>query len=192
MISNKPPRCKFCRLRTEKAGQVLHPACIDSWIAAETARQAKKREAKRKAEAKVDKAITRQKLAKLKTNGQRKAEVQAALNRWVVHVRDAAESCISCGRFHDGAWHGGHYRSRGSAPHLSLDPRNVHKQCAPCNLYLHGNLVGYRAGLIARYGEAYVLELEADQTPRHYTADDYDQMKATHKAALKELKEKTE
>lgn len=130
----------------------------------------------------------RERKEKLKTNGERKAEAQRALNHWIVHVRDKDEPCISCGRFHEGAYHAGHYRSRGSAPHLALDPRNLAKQCAPCNLYQHGNLIGFRAGLIERHGEAFVLELEADQTPRHLTADEYDEIKREYRAKAREAK----
>lgn len=123
---------------------------------------------------------------KAKTLGQRKAEAQAAINKWVVHVRDKDEPCISCGRHHQGVYHAGHYRSRGSAPHLALDPRNLHKQCAPCNLHLHGNLIEYRKGLIARYGVEHVEELEADQTPRHYSPQDLDEIRATYRGKLKD------
>ena len=144
-----------------------------------------------KAKKAQDRVALRQRKAALKTNGEKKAEAQSALNRWVVHGRDAGKPCISCGRMHEGAWHGGHYRSRGSAPHLALDPRNVHKQCAPCNVYLHGNLINFRLGLIERYGAEFAETLEADQEPRHYMGDDYEAIKAEYVAKLKAEKEKT-
>ncbi len=124
-----------------------------------------------------------------KTTGQRKAEAQAAINRWIVHVRDKDLPCISCGRHHQGMYHAGHYRSRGSAPHLALDPRNLHKQCAPCNLHLHGNLIEYRRGLIERYGMAHVEALEADQEPRHLSPGDLDDIRDYYRKALKESKQ---
>ena len=123
---------------------------------------------------------------KAKTTGQRKAEAQAAINKWVVHVRDKDQPCISCGRYHEGMYHAGHYRSRGSAPHLALDPRNLHKQCAPCNLHLHGNLIDYRMGLIDRYGEALVVELESDQAPRHLSHADIDAIRDTYRKKIRE------
>lgn len=125
---------------------------------------------------------------KAKTNGQRKAEAQAAINHWIVHVRDADQPCISCGRFHQGVWHAGHYRSRGSSPHLSLDPRNLAKQCAPCNLHLHGNLIAYRLGLIERYGISHVEALEADNEPRHLSGADYDEIKKQYRALARQAK----
>ena len=136
----------------------------------------------------ADKAQTRQRKAALKTNGERKADAQRALNHWIVHVRDKDQPCISCGRHHQGANHAGHYRSRGSAPHLALDPRNVAKQCSVCSLYLHGNLIGFRAGLIHRHGEAFVTELEADNTPRHLTAHELDEIKREYRALAREAK----
>jgi 5-bromo-4-chloroindolyl phosphate hydrolysis protein len=52
---------------------------------------------------------------------------------------------------------------------LIFDETNVHKQCKKCNHFLDGNELGYRDGLINRYGIAYVLELENKKlTGRHY------------------------
>jgi len=189
MLSSK---CKHCGVRwtpEEKARRIrLHQDCIEPWMLAFQEKQKRKAVAERKAKIRVERAVDKSKRAKLKTNGEKKAEAQSALNRWVVHGRDKDQPCISCGRFHQGANHGGHYRSRGSAPHLSLDPRNVHRQCAPCNVYLHGNLINFRIGLVKRYGLAYVEELEADQEPRHYSGADYDAIKADFVQRLKQLK----
>lgn len=139
-----------------------------------------------------ERAETKARKEKAKTNGERKAEAQAALNRWVVHVRDKDQPCISCGRFHTGANQGGHYRSRGSAPHLALDPRNVHRQCAPCNVHLHGNLLNMRMGLVARYGVEFVEALEVDQGPRHYSPQDLEAIKADYTKRLREAKKEKE
>lgn len=190
MLSRLPTRCKFCKVKftAEERGKRLHPECIEPWTAAFQEKQKQKAIKERKAKAKVERAIDRRKKQEQKTNGERKAGAQAALNRWVVHGRDKDQPCISCGRFHDGAIHGGHYRSRGSAPHLALDPRNVHRQCYPCNVQLHGNLINYRLGLIERYGVAFVEELEVDQKPRHHTGADYDAIKADFVQRLKQLK----
>lgn len=157
--------------------RVCSPVCASKWVRAE-----------KKAKNSQEREQFKERKAKLKTNGERKAGAQAALNRWVVHGRDVDQPCISCGRFHQGANHGGHYRSRGSAPHLALDPRNVHRQCYPCNVQLHGNLINYRLGLIARYGVEYVEALEADQEPRHHSGADYDAIKADFVQRLKNLK----
>lgn len=195
MLSRLRSTCPHCRVRFTEEERAqhrrIHLECIAPYAEAQQAKADRKAQKVARMAAKVERAADRKKRAGLKTNGEKKAEAQAALNRWVVHGRDKDQPCISCGRFHTGMNHGGHYRSRGSAPHLALDPRNVHRQCAPCNVYLHGNLINFRIGLVARYGLEYVEELEADQEPRHYTGDDYEAIKATYSQKLKALKEKS-
>lgn len=105
-----------------------------------------------------------------------RAEAQSAVNEYI-RVRDHGKPCVSCGTTKDvehltgGYWHAGHYRSRGAAPHLSLVLVNIWKQCPRCNKELSGNTVPYRQELVRRIGEARVLELEADNTPRKYARD---------------------
>ena len=123
---------------------------------------------------------------RLKPRGQRIRETQAAVNH-LVRVRDAHLPCISCGRMHEGQWHAGHYRSTGAAPNLRFDLRNIHKQCAPCNTHLSGNLIEYRKGLIERMGHEVVEALESDNTTRHYTNDELDQIKRDAVAKRREL-----
>ena len=173
--------CPHCRGKLE-TGQRIHQACIDGYAEAQAEKAERARTKKARLDAKVERAEIRRRKDAARTNGQRKAAAQQQINRWVVHVRDKDQPCISCGRFHQGVYHAGHYRSRGSAPHLALDPANLAKQCAPCNLYLHGNLIGFRAGLIERYGISHVESLEADNSPRHHSGSDYDQIAAQYRA----------
>lgn len=147
-------------------------------------------EAHRTAAAKRERAVERKEIRdakqKAKTRGQWMKEAQAAVNQYV-RTRDAAAGlpCISCGRFHQGQNHAGHYRSVGSAPHLRFDAdRNIALQCQPCNVHLHGNLVLFRKNLIDRIGLEAVEDLESDQEPRHYSIDDL-------KKIIKEFKDKT-
>ena len=196
MLSTKAPRCKFCRLRTEKVGQVLHPACIDFWIAAETARQAKKREAKRKAEAKVERAIIKTPRRALETIPDLIKKAQHAFNSYV-RERDRLRGygCISSGRPLDWSGNGvdaGHYRSVGSASHLRYNENNCHAQSKHDNQWKSGNAVDYRLGLIERIGLEAVEALEADNKPHKWQADELRAICQTYKAKLKELKEKTE
>lgn len=174
----KPRECKQCGSTftpVRPLAYICSPLCAAKYV---------------KADRKAEVQRTKERKEAVKTNGKRKTEAQAALNRWIVHGRDADEPCISCGRHHAGIYHAGHYRSRGSAPHLALDPRNLHKQCAPCNLYLHGNLIEYRKGLIHRYGLEYVEALESDQGVKHYSGSDYDDIKVKYRTELRLLKEK--
>lgn len=114
------------------------------------------------------------------------AEAQAAVNRYV-RLRDAGKPCISCGRHHAGQWHAGHFRSVGSAPELRFDLRNLHAQCAPCNVHLSGNLILYRAGLLDRIGHDAVAALEGPHEPRKWTRDELIAMRQRFAAMAKEL-----
>lgn len=178
MLTYKNPKARPCDVCQslfvpDRMGQVVcRPAC-----AMKKVRQEKVQE-RAKVRTRKEKAMTR---------GERIARAQAAVNA-LVRARDAALPCISCGRFHDGQWHAGHYRSRGAAPHLALDMRNIHKQCQPCNTHLHGNLIGYRAGLIARFSLEYVEMLESDNVPRRLRDEEIDAIWQDAKAKLKEMK----
>jgi hypothetical protein len=108
---------------------------------------------------------------KLKRRADYVREAQQAVNAYV-RARDADLPCISCGRWHDGQWHAGHYLSTGARPNLRFDEQNIHKQCQPCNTHLSGNLVNYRRRLIEKIGIDAVEGLEADQTSRKWSIDD--------------------
>lgn len=179
-------RCPHCKGKLE-AGQRIHPDCIDGYAEAEAAKAERKQAKAQRMAVKVEKAETRRRKEKSLTISQRRARAQVEVNAYV-RLRDAGLPCISCGRHHEGQWHAGHYRSRGAAVNLALDPRNIHRQCAPCNNHLHGNAIGYRAGLVARYGLEFVEALEADNTPRHQTAQEIDAIRDTFRAKTKELK----
>jgi hypothetical protein len=75
-----------------------------------------------------------------------------------IRERDKGKPCISCGS--DKFDHAGHYYAGNAAPSIRLDEDNVHGQCAGCNLFKHGNLIGYRKGLVERYGEDFVRVLD--------------------------------
>ena len=82
-----------------------------------------------------------------------------------IRLRDMADPCISCGRFHSGQYHAGHYRSVGANPELRYLPSNCHKQCSACNNHLSGNISNYRIALIRKIGEASVTSLERNHPP---------------------------
>ena len=98
-------------------------------------------------------------------------KAQTAFNKYV-RQRDAKEPCISCGRFHDGQYHAGHYKSVGSSPELRFNELNNHKQCAPCNNHLSGNIVNYRPRLIEKIGLEKVEWLEKHHKPAKLSIDD--------------------
>lgn len=130
-------------------------------------------------------------LRKLKTKGDHIAEAQTAFNAYI-RKRDqlAGYPCISSGKPLD--WSGnnvdaGHYRSRGSAPHLRFNEDNVHAQSKKENRYNSGNAVDYRIGLIARIGIERVEALEADNDPNHHSIETLINIKYHYRAKLRAL-----
>ena len=122
----------------------------------------------------------------LKTRSDWLREAQTAFNAWV-RARDADLPCVSCGRFHTGAWDAGHYRSVGSTPALRFHPDNCHRQCVPCNQFKSGNAIEFRIGLLGRIGPERLAFLEGPHEPKKHSIDDAKTVKAAYKAKLKEL-----
>lgn len=123
----------------------------------------------------------RVKKEKLKTKGQWTKEAQAAVNAYV-RWRDRKKNCISCGTSLSseslgGGYDAGHYRSRGSSPHLRFRLDNIHGQCKKCNRHLSGNVDKFRVGIVWRYGQEYLDRIEMDNTPKNYSIDDLKRIK---------------
>lgn len=127
----------------------------------------------------------RERKQSMKSRKDHERETQQAINAWVRLIRDKDKNCISCGRWHEGQWHCGHYLSRGARPNLALEESNMAKQCMPCNVHLSGNQVNFRIGLIARNGVAAVEALEADHVPRKYSIADLNSIKEMYKLRMK-------
>jgi hypothetical protein len=190
-MPNKEPRpppgprkrkCKVCRALFVPRS-ITHKACGPgcAQIVVSDERKAQER--------KTDKV---RKLA-LKRRGDWMREAQASFNAFI-RMRDklAGYACVSSGKPLD--WSGnavdaGHFRSVGSAPHLRFNEDNVHAQSKQENRYASGNAVDYRIGLIARIGLVRVEALEADQTPRKYSIEELQAIKAHYRAKLKQLQE---
>ncbi|KWZ53334.1 hypothetical protein WK57_30565 [Burkholderia ubonensis] len=178
----KPKKCPQCRgvfTPARSMQKVCGPLCAVS--------HAKKLADQKAARAQRDERKSlREKLEKAKTRGTHLRELQAAFNAWI-RARDAGHACISCGRFHQGQWHAGHYRSVGSEPALRFEPDNVHLQCAPCNTHLSGNLIPYRANLIKKIGLERVEWLEGPHVPNKLTIPQLQEMKAFYRAEARRL-----
>lgn len=136
----------------------------------------------------LDAKQTRERKQAMKSRADHLKDAQAAFNAWI-RERDAALPCISCGRFHQGAYDAGHYRSLGAQPALRFHEDNCHKQCVPCNQHKSGNAVEYRIGLIARIGAERVEFLEREHPPAKLTADEAKAIRDTYRAKLRALKE---
>ena len=130
-------------------------------------------------------------LRKLKRKADHIADAQTAFNAYI-RKRDqlAGYPCISSGLPLD--WSGnnvdaGHYRSRGSAPHLRFNEDNVHAQSKKENRYNSGNAVDYRIGLIARIGIERVEALECNQSGDGWTVEELQEIKMYYRAKLRAL-----
>ena len=175
----KPPRQKKCKVCREpfKPFASTHVACSLACALALAKESAAK---ERRAEYKAAKE-------RLKTRGDYLKECQQAFNAWI-RERDYAEPCISCGRHHTGQYHAGHYLTVGAHPELRYHPDNCHKQCAPCNNHLSGNIVEYRKGLLAKIGPERLEWLEGKHEPVKYAIDEIKEMTKHFRAEAKRLK----
>ena len=106
-----------------------------------------------------------------------------------IRKRDEGKPCISCG-CHVDSGHASHFFSAGQFSGLIFDERNVHLSCVQCNTHLHGNLLGYRNGLILRIGEHSLNQLEIDSNLRRnykYTKEELIEIANHYKLKLKSL-----
>lgn len=174
-VPRKPrmSKCAICREPFVKRS-MMHKACKPECAAIVAQRKREKEERKQLAA----------KREALKPRSKWMAEAQAAFNAWI-RWRDRDQPCISCGRFHQGAYDAGHYRSVGSMPALRFDEDNCHKQCVPCNQHKSGNAVEYRIGLTTRIGEARVARLEGPHKAIKHTIEELKAVKATYRGRLK-------
>ena len=108
-----------------------------------------------------------------------------------IRLRDRDLPCISCGQ-PCGTGEAGHYYAR-KVTIIRFDERNVNKQCHYCNHTLEGNRPGYMRGIIAKWGEDALNELEANfeywssgKWPC-YKRWDYEEMYFTYKDKLEKL-----
>ena len=115
-------------------------------------------------------------------------QAQQAFNEFI-RYRDREQACISCGRHHEGQYHAGHFRTTGANPELRFNEDNVHKQCAPCNNHLSGNLIAYRPALIAKIGQARFDALMGPHEMPKWKREDYIRIRDVYRAKLKAMKQ---
>ncbi|MFZ4835953.1 recombination protein NinG [Rouxiella sp. Mn2063] len=118
-------------------------------------------------------------------------QAQTEFNAFI-RERDAALPCISCGRFHDGQYHAGHYRTVGANPELRFNEDNCHKQCSPCNNHLSGNIENYTPALITRIGVDNYQRLMGKHEPNRYRREDFERIRDEYKVKRKALKQTSE
>ena len=144
---------------------------------------AKKIEKAKRQVAKVEKEADDKIREKLKTLGEFESEAKKEFQKFI-RKRDAELPCISCGTMTTDLWDGGHFKKAELYSGVIYDEMNCHKQCRKCNRFLGGNELNFREGLVVRYGEAYVLEIEqraAQLRVYKYTKDQLKEIREKYK-----------
>lgn len=152
----------------------------------------RKAEEKRKKQEKSDRLAAskrmRERKEALKSRSDWLKEAQKAFNEFI-RLRDKDLPCISCGRYHEGQYHAGHYRSVGACPELRFNEDNVNKQCSVCNNHKSGNIGDYRLGLIEKIGLERVEFLERkDHPPLKLSVEEIKELIKVYRAKVRELK----
>ena len=180
----KQKTCKACggkfRPSFNSTQVVCSPKCALSHAPANQQKARKAIDQRERREIKVRKE-------KLKSRADHLKEAQVVVNQYI-RLRDADLPCVSCGRFHDGQWHAGHFRSAGGHPELRFEPLNIWRQCAPCNTHKSGDLVNYRAELVRRIGAEKVEWLEGAHNAKKYTIEQLQEIKVHYRALVRQMK----
>lgn len=114
-------------------------------------------------------------------------KTQQTFNEYI-RLRDDISGCISCKRQHQGQYHAGHYRTVKSQSSLRFHEMNCHKQCAPCNNHLSGNITEYRINLEKKIGKENLEWLETDHAPYKFTIEEIKEIREYYKGKIKWLK----
>jgi len=127
---------------------------------------------------------------KLKTLSEYEAEAKKSFQKWV-RLRDSGLPCISCNNPNPADWCGSHYYAAGTYSGLMFDERNCNGACNTyCNKYLSGNLINYRIGLVKRYGNEFVVQLESEADSKRnykYKKQELIDIKKKYDLKIKEL-----
>lgn len=184
-------KCKQCREPFQKRTP-LHTICSTPCILRHAeikeAAAARRRAAEQNKADRAEKAVFRARKLALKPRKWWLKRAQEAFNEFI-RTRDAALPCVSCLRFHQGAYDAGHYLSVGARPELRFDETNVHRQCVPCNQHKGGNLVLYRLELARRIGLVALEALEGPHPPLKLAVADLAEIHDIYKVRIKALKE---
>ena len=190
-MRNKPlkqHKCKECSEYYTKFRSTQQVCSVKCAMAMGKRKAEEKRKKLEKADRLEASRRMRERKEKLKSRSDWLKEAQKAFNEFI-RLRDADLPCISCGRYHQGQYHAGHYRSVGACPELRFNEDNVHKQCSACNNHLSGNILEYRLGLIEKIGLERVEFLERkDHPPLKLSVEEIKDLIKAYKAKVKELK----
>ena len=129
---------------------------------------------------------------KVKKISDYRSEARYWFQRWI-RLRDVGKKCISCNVLLTDirTFDAGHYYPAFTYPNLLFNEYNVNGQCKMnCNNMLSGNLIEYRKGIIQRYGDEVLKELDSiaeDKSKRTLTKEYYIEIADIYKAKCKEI-----
>ena len=190
-MRNKPlkqHKCKECSEYYTKFRSTQQVCSVKCAMAMGKRKAEEKRKKLEKADRLEASRRMRERKEKLKSRSDWLKDLQRVFNEFI-RLRDADLPCISCGCYHQGQWHAGHYRSVGACPELRFNEDNTHKQCSACNNHLSGNILEYRLGLIEKIGLERVEFLERkDHPPLKLSVEEIKDLIKAYKAKVKELK----
>lgn len=117
-----------------------------------------------------------------------KALTQTAANK-LCSLLDAGRNCISCGRPLRGGrfQHSSHFKSRGANSFLRYSMLNLHLSCVVCNLWKSGEIEGFRAGLIERYGQPLLDCLDNAPRSKDWTIPELTELRTIMNAEIRRL-----
>ena len=180
-------RCKVCGAkRSQQQIDRMNPCCESIDCQVTYSMQSKQQAKGKKLAGAAWRADTAARKKAAKSKGDWAKEAQREFNRFI-RLRDEPDVCISCGRHHAGQYHAGHYKTVGANPELRFNELNCHKQCAPCNNHLSGNIVNYRVRLIDKIGQDDVGFIEGPHKPKNYIIKDLERIKLKYKVRADEL-----
>lgn len=198
---NKPKKCKGigkchgiegCGELSDNRRFGLCPSCLWEWMCKnengkiwrETQFIPKVKKATEKEQKKKNLAVRES----LKSIARLIQEARVPFQKWI-RLRDANEGCISCDTVNAKIWHGGHFFKAELFTGLVFNEVNVNKQCEKCNTFGGGNESGYRIGLVKKYGEKAVKELEESSNflrEYKFTREEIKKIKTKYQKLLKE------
>ena len=114
-----------------------------------------------------------------------KAELQIIFNSYI-RERDKNQPCISCGQFKP--LQAGHFFPVNGYDSLRFNEDNVHGECAGCNCFDEGHLIGYQDNLRVRIGNDRLEELK--ERARDYKKNGYKWTRSELEAMIERYKNK--
>jgi len=182
----KRRRCKICREWFQYRDFRIWWCCPEHGSQFAMQKRAFDREKEQKETAQQERRNTKIRKLSVKPLSYFHKQAQAAFNEYI-RTRDAADPCISCGRFHDGQWHAGHFRTVKSSPETRYDEDGCHKQCMPCNHHLSGNIGEYKPRLIAKIGQEAFDRLMGAHELKKWTREELQELAARYRKKTREL-----